>query len=391
MPTIQFKNIIVLLIIAVASFVANGQEISLLTIAPGDMVYDTYGHSALRVNYPDRDMDLVYNYGLYDFNTPGFVMKFMRGKLLYQVGAHRYESFLNNYHQEKRSVYEQKLNLNPLEKEALIKALRINMLKENRSYKYDFFFDNCSTRLRDLFESVADSVEIQGDLQALTYRDLIKEHQYGMPWSDFGIDFIIGAKADVLSSLDDQMFLPLYLKDVLSKAEVLRGGTLEPLLGEAYEVLSFPEEADRRLTRSWFTPELIFSLLALLLFVLRWPYRKEKILPRWLRNIDGAYMTTLGILGLLLAFMWWGTDHVPTKSNWNLMWISPLLLIIQFGKGRGLVWVKYLIYLMLFTCLISLINVWFQILPQQFHVAFGWMILIEIMILLFYLKAEIRK
>ena len=204
-----FKTTILGLAMMLISVVASAQEISLLTIAPGDMVYDTYGHSALRVNYPDRDMDLVYNYGLYDFNTPGFVMKFMRGKLLYQVGAHRYNSFLYNYNLDKRSIYEQKLNLNEIEKAALIKALRINMLKENRSYKYDFFFDNCSTRLRDLFEVAADSLEIHGEIQALTYRDLIKKHQYGMPWSDFGIELIIGAKADVLSSLDDQMFLPL--------------------------------------------------------------------------------------------------------------------------------------------------------------------------------------
>ncbi|HAV29275.1 MAG TPA: hypothetical protein DCW93_05060, partial [Saprospirales bacterium] len=132
-----FKTTILGLLVMLTSVGASSQEISLLTIAPGDMVYDTYGHSALRVNYSDRDMDLVYNYGLYDFNTPGFVMKFMRGKLLYQVGAHRYDSFLNNYYKDKRSVYEQKLNFNPEEKEALIKALRINMLKENRSYKYD--------------------------------------------------------------------------------------------------------------------------------------------------------------------------------------------------------------------------------------------------------------
>ncbi|MBE27245.1 MAG: hypothetical protein CMN33_06130 [Saprospirales bacterium] len=385
-----FKTTILGLAMMLISVVASAQEISLLTIAPGDMVYDTYGHSALRVNYPDRDMDLVYNYGLYDFNTPGFVMKFMRGKLLYQVGAHRYNSFLYNYNLDKRSIYEQKLNLNEIEKAALIKALRINMLKENRSYKYDFFFDNCSTRLRDLFEVAADSLEIHGEIQALTYRDLIKEHQYGMPWSDFGIDLIIGAKADIISSLDDQMFLPSYLKQVLSKAEIQRGNTVEPLLGEAYEVLSFPEETEKRLTRSWFTPELVFALLALFLLMLRWPYRKEKVLPKWLRNIDGTYITILGILGLLLAFMWWGTDHVPTKSNWNLIWLSPLLLIIHFGKGKGFVWMTYLIYLMLFTCLIALVNAWIQILPQQFNVAFGWMILIEIMILLSVLKMEKR-
>lgn len=364
------------------------QEVSLLTIAPGDLVYDTYGHSALRVNYPDRNMDYVYNYGLYNFDTPGFVIKFMRGKLLYQVGATSYEAFLNHYHKNKRSLYEQKLNLNSKEKESLIQALRINMLEENRSYKYDFFYDNCSTRLRDLFELATDSLQLPTSTKSLTFRDLIKEHQYGMPWSDFGIDLIIGARADVPTSLDDQMFLPLYLKDILSEAKVKEEERLQPLLGEVNEVLSFPEETVTRLKRSWFSPELLFSILAFLLLGLRWSYRKDYYLPKWLERIDSIYLTILGVLGLFLVFMWWGTDHIPTKSNWNLLWVSPLLLIIQFCKRRGFVWVKYLIYVMLVMCLISLINAWFQILPQQFHVAFGWMILIEIMIMLFYLKQE---
>lgn len=386
-----FKATILGLVIMLTSVIAFGQEISLLTVAPGDMVYDTYGHSALRIKDSKRKTDRVYNYGLYDFNTPGFVMKFMRGKLLYQVGAHRYDDFLYNYNRDKRSIYEQSLNLNQAEKDALMQALRINMLKENRSYKYDFFFDNCSTRLRDLFEDSATSLTIEDDAEPLTYRDLIKKHQYGMPWSDFGIDFIIGAKADVNSTVEDQMFLPLYLKDILSKAVIQRGDSLVPLLGAPYEVLSFPEETEGRLKRSWFTPELVFMLLAILMLAFRYPYRKEDTLPKWVRNIDSTYIILLGFLGCLLSFMWWGTDHVPTKSNWNLLWVSPLLLVIETCKGRGLSWLKYLIYLMLVTCLLSLINVWFQFLPQQFHVAFGWMILIEIMVLLFYLKKENNK
>ena len=112
MSMTHLKSVLLFLLILLSSLMSSAQEISLLTIAPGDMVYDTYGHSALRVNDPIRDTDLVYNYGLYDFNTPGFVMKFMRGKLMYQVGAHRYSDFLHNYNLDKRTIYEQKINLN---------------------------------------------------------------------------------------------------------------------------------------------------------------------------------------------------------------------------------------------------------------------------------------
>lgn len=381
-----FKNLLFIAILFLLSFATEAQEISLLTIAPGDMVYDTYGHSALRVNDPTRGVDLVYNYGLYDFNTPGFVMKFMRGKLLYQVGAHRYEDFLYNYNEDKRTLYEQKLNLNQEEKDALMKALRVNMLKENRSYKYDFFFDNCSTRLRDLFEDVVIDLESNSQLKELTYRDLIKEHQYGMPWSDFGIDIIIGSKADVQSSLDAQMFLPLYLKDVLSQAKIKRGEEEVNLLSEPYEVLSFPIEAERRLERSWFTPELLFFIIALFLLVIRMPYRRKESIPKWITSIDKIVLFFLGVIGCLVAFMWWGTDHVPTKSNWNLLWLNPLLLLPVFFNVVKREWLKYIIYLLMGGCFIALLNVWFQFLPQQFHIAFGWIIMIQLLIFISMLK-----
>lgn len=359
---------------------AKAQEISLLTIAPGDLVYDTYGHSALRVNDPKRNVDLVYNYGLYDFNTPGFVMKFMRGKLLYQVGAHRYDDFLYNYNQDKRTIYEQKLNLNQEEKDALMKALRVNMLKENRSYKYDFFFDNCSTRLRDLFEGVVTELDANGESKELTYRDLIKEHQYGMPWSDFGIDIIIGSKADAQSSLDAQMFLPLYLKDILSNAKIKRGDEEVYLLSEPYEVISFPSEASKRMERSWFTPEFLFFMLIIFLVLTRMPHRKKEVLPKWIRILDKSVLLFLGIIGCIVAFMWWGTDHVPTKSNWNLLWLNPLLLLPVFLSIKKYSWIKYLIYILIGCCFIALLNVWFQFLPQQFHIAFGWIIMTVILI-----------
>jgi len=358
---------------------------SFAVLTPGDLVYDTYGHSALRVHDPSRNIDHVYNYGLYDFNTPGFVMKFMRGKLLYQVGVHKFDDFLYSYNQDRRSVYEQKLNLNEEEKEALLKALRVNMLKENRSYKYDFFFDNCSTRLRDLFEDAVGSLSFDGMEKSLTSRELIKEHQYGMPWSDFGIDLIIGAKADVNSSLDHQMFLPLYLKDILSEATIQREDERVKLLGAPYEGLSFPEDAERRLIRSWISPELLFLVLALILLAIRLPFRKKQ-LPRWIKFTDKLVLVLLGLLGSVLAFMWWGTDHVPTKSNWNLLWMNPLILIPVLFNTEKHQWVKYVIYLLIVSCFVALLNVWIQFLPQQFHIAFGWIILIEIIILLFCLK-----
>jgi len=383
---INLESFLLAFMCFVFALTSSAQEISLLTVDPGDMVYDAYGHSALRVNDKERGIDRVYNYGLYDFDTPGFVMKFMRGKLLYQVGAHRYSDFLYNYNQNKRSVYEQKINLSGDEKEALIKALRINMMKENRSYKYDFFFDNCSTRLRDLFENVVEHTDDYSNVSNLTFRDLIKEFQYGNPWTDFGIDIIIGSNADNQATIEDQMFLPLYLKSILTEAKVMRDGEIVNLLSPQQEILSFPKEAAKRKSRFWLTPELIFLFIAIVLLMIRSPYRISKELPKWIYRIDKSFLFLFALLGCIVAFMWWGTDHIPTKANWNLLWLNPLIFVPVFFSLPKHKWVRIIIYFLVALCFIALVNLWVQFLPQQFHVAFGWLILIEMLALISLLK-----
>ena len=359
------------------------QQISLLTCGAGDETYSMYGHCALRVYDVDRDFDIVYNYGMFDFQTPGFLIKFLRGKLPYWVGAQRYSDFLYQYKREKRSVTEQKLNLTVKDTEKILKALRINMQPENREYAYDFFFDNCSTRLRDIAEKyVGDSIVYSTENRNVSYRNLLKENQSNWPWYDFGVDLLIGATTDKQAKRTDQMFLPQYLSENLGSALVYEKDTMYALMEAPYPVLEFNDQQIIRHAIPWYIPSNIMPLLAILLLLIRMPYRTKKDVPKWLVRADISILTLFGILGIILLFMWFGTNHLTTKQNWNLLWLSPLLIVVLVGYRNSATWLKSLIYVMLGLCLICLINVWCQFLPQYFPPTFGWLILIEMMLLI---------
>lgn len=198
-------------------------RVSLLTCSPGEELYSTFGHSALRLTDPVSGDDLVFNYGTFNFDEPGFYTKFIRGKLLYYVSAENFYSFAESYRQQNRSIVEQVLNLSCQEKQALSSFLQNNLRPENRSYKYDFLFDNCTTRLRDINEKIsADSVYYPKIVQQGTkFRELI--HIYldsnSQHWSKLGIDLLLGSRTDAIMSNRQAMFLPDYLLMALDNAK----------------------------------------------------------------------------------------------------------------------------------------------------------------------------
>lgn len=355
----------------------SAQEISLLTCGSGDEVYSTFGHSAIRVNDDNRGTDIVYNYGTFDFNTPGFLLKFMRGKLPYRLSAGTFDRFMYAYEYEKRSVVEQKLELDPTDKAEFLKLLRINMMPANREYAYDFFFDNCSTRILDLLKASVDTLDYGAAAENITYRQMLKPNLINMPWSDFGIDLIIGAKADKLANRDQQMFLPAYLSSYLSQAKDNKGYSY---LGPTEILLDYAEQDELRNQSPWITPELIFGLLALILLFVRVKFVKNNI-PKWINRLDNLFLCLIGICGIIMMIMWWATDHQACANNWNLLWASPLIVLPALFKISNQPWMKYVIYGLMALLILSLINVWFQFLPMYFHPAFGWIILILLMIL----------
>jgi len=318
-------------------------KISILTIGPGDELNSKFGHSAIRLQDPTIGMDIVYNYGMFDFNTPNFYMKFARGKLDYWINKETFDRFLYVYKYEKRWVKEQVLNLSAKEVKQLYDFLENNHLPDNRFYKYDFFFDNCTTRLPDALKSVlGDNLELAtvdvGD--KTTYRDLIHQNLELNSWSNFGIDLALGSVIDKKGT----PFLPINLLNQLNDSEL---GD-KNLVYKEIEVL--PEGREKNKTSIFKTPLFWLSILLLLFLGVTYVDFKKQKRSRWL---DFLLFFTTGIVGILILFLWFATDHQATKANFNALWAFAPNLLIAFVllKKQLPKWTK--IYLMFLLALIG--------------------------------------
>jgi hypothetical protein len=365
----------------VGSVSDSNTVVSILTCAPGKEIYSIYGHNAVRIVNKNENSDLVFNYGTFDFKTPGFTLKFMRGKLPYHISVAPYPNFIYEYDYFKRSVTEQVLNLDSLEKQQIVQFLRWNMRPENKNYKYDFFQDNCATRLRDIIQKFA--IHTQWDetkTSGKTFRTIIKEYQKDWPWLNFGVDLIIGSPADKVTSLHQQAFIPDYLATAIANASIKKQSVV-PLTLSTVEVLSFDD--DKMDVNFWYGPNVVFYLLLafeIFLFFTVVPVRFRT----WLRKYDQLWLSIILLSSVLMMFMWFFTDHIPTKNNWNLLWANPLIGIWWFLNGKNK---KYTLALqgILYTLLIiSMVNALpgAQFLPQFFHpviFSIGTIIILKLM------------
>ncbi len=334
---------------------SDSSAVYLLTCRPGDDPENLFGHTAIQIIDQEYEKNEIYNYGLFSFDQPNFVSKFLRGKLLYSLGIQSQAGFEHNYHSQKRSVVRQKLNYTIEQKNNIYKTLRENYKKENRDYLYDFFFDNCSTRPRDILLNTTPGVSEnnfnEGDK---TFRNLLDEFTYPHPWTDFGIDLIIGKIADKKSNNRERMFLPQYLYTAVKKADI-NGQKLE----ERDDLLVDYEGVHRaRQHRPFFTPVLFFGLL-LLIELLIFLYGRKRHFGL-VKIYDKVWYLVLGISGLIILFMWFGTDHIATKQNLNAIWLNPLFFLIVIISRR---WINIL----LIGCLCAALLV--AALFQEFHVA----------------------
>ena len=341
-------------------------RISILTCAPGDQLYSIYGHNAIRITDRQAGTDKVYNYGTFDFNTPGFAIKFMRGKLPYILSVADYYDFLSEYEYFKRSVTEQELFLDPLQKQKIVQYLNENIRPENRAYKYDFFMDNCATRLRDIIDKNVSGFKWDtGKSSGKTFRDIIKEYQQGLPWTDFGIDLIIGSPADRKTTLSEEAFIPDYLSAAIEQARY-QDPRQTSLQFRKTDILKFKMPKESNLF--FLTPLFIFGILLMfeinIFFrVLRGQY------DRWIPKYDTFWMVVIAMSSVLMLFMWWGTDHIPTRNNWNVLWANPLFLVWFFCRESMFKIKKALFLLLAFCLVISFVNAIpvIQFLPQYFN------------------------
>lgn len=339
---------------------SDSVRISLVTGSPGSDLYAQFGHSAIRVQDFKYNQDLVFNYGTFDFDTPNFYWKFVRGKLEYILSVGSTSRMIPYYEREGRSLTEQEILLDSAQQQRVLEFLRFNYQPENRGYLYDFFFDNCATRIRDVFENelAPNFTYLDSDTVSITFRQLLDIYIAKSPWIDFGMDLVLGTPADQKADLRGQMYLPDFLSENLNRYARLDG---KPLLGK--EIL-MTNAATTPTTHSMLpTPSLVFSFLLATILVMTWSASsKVKLI------LDRVLFTIVGLAGVLMLFLWLGTDHQATKGNWNVLWASPLyMLVLPLLKQPNSIFRKILLWIIFGGSALVFFGWYF--LPQQFHVA----------------------
>jgi len=338
-----------------AQQLTDSTRLYLLTCAPGAELFSKFGHSAIRAHDPTTETDLVFNYGIFDFDTPNFYVKFIRGKLKYMLGVQRTEDFLRAYESEGRRIDQQAIALDLQETQRVIDFLRTNYEPQNRYYLYDFFFDNCATRIRDVIEQeFTTTLQPPATYQAdKSFRQLLDEYIGTFPWADFGIDLILGLPADQPADFRDEMFLPDYLSVHFASTRFRdRSLTTEP------DVI-VPARIDHLAPSGGIGPFWVFSGLAVIVLIVTF------FGPRKLDRVLGSIvLLAAGLAGCLFVFMWIGTDHQATWQNLNLLWASPLWLFVLDGKQQ---WQRILLLIACATTSIAVFG--FLWLPQQLHPA----------------------
>ncbi|MCC5929591.1 MAG: DUF4105 domain-containing protein [Cyclobacteriaceae bacterium] len=339
--------------------------ISIITAEPGEELYSTFGHSAIRIKDDLQNMDYVFNYGTFNFNTPNFYMKFARGKLPYLLSVQEYENFRIGYEYENRGLSEQVLNLTLRDKQAIFDFLMENYKPENRAYAYDFFYDNCATRIRDVFKNtLGDAIVFEdGYLPGTpTFRELINPYLKNLHWSKFGIYLALGIPADKLASPPEYMFLPDYLEQAFDKADYFRNDRRMPLV--AHKNALFQSKIQPQIFQIAITPGLVFTVLFFVVALITyWEYKKD----RYLLGFDVCFFSILGILGWVIFFLWFLTDHKTTAGNLNIFWASPLYFPLAFGLiiKKYAPFVRRVMLILMYIHLLIIFG-WFA-LPQNFH------------------------
>lgn len=338
-------------------------RVSLVTCSPGTEVYEVYGHTALRVEIPSKGVDLAINYGLFSFDAPRFLWRFIKGETDYVVGAIGYPIFESEYTSRGSTVTIQQLNLSADEKIDLVQSLNRNLQPENREYRYNFLYNNCSNKASDKVEESlsAHLLPFVNMCEGVSYRDILHQYTQNYPWLQFGIDYLLGVEADCTIEPRQQMFAPEYLMNYIDKAQLDDSGRIVPYVlsttvnGELY---------NEQLVSPILTPMQMMILLFLLVAVI---CALEFLLERRQWWLDVVLFTIQGVMGIVIAFLFFFSEHPTVDSNWQIIYLNPLSLVfIPFiirselrHKVSNLYYVEVLM-LVAFSMVVSLIGQYVQ-------------------------------
>lgn len=346
---------------AAQNTLSDDAEISLITVAPGNELYSGFGHSALWVEDESKGLSVVFNYGTFDFETPGFYMKFVRGKLNYMLSAGRISYLINSAKAEKRSVIQQKLNLSNAQKNEIYSFLIENIRPENRFYQYDFFFDNCSTRFRDLLEDVlGEGLVWEREAEGLTFREYLDIYLADKPWQDFGIDLVLGQPTDQIADKRNEMFLPDLL--MFHFDEATYNG--KPIVKD--KIIIYEADEEEAAIGFQILPEYITWFLCLFGIFLSVRHHKSKFSDVWFNRL--LFVIT-GLVGCLIFFLWFLSDHVATVNNWNMIWAFPLNVVLAFLLFKKPAKKWHTAFYAVFGIVQFMVLGFYYTLPQAMHTA----------------------
>jgi len=339
------------------------QKISVITCSPAEALYSTFGHSAIRIVDSSNHTDYVFNYGAFNFEDPNFYTKFLMGKLNYYLLVEDYKEFISQNIQDRRSVYEQELHISSQQKRNIIISLEGDLKGANRYYKYDFLFDNCTTRIRDIVFNNINNAYITTQLtrKGASYRDLLHEYldKGNRPWSKLCFDILLGRKTDNTVNINQSMFLPEYLLKGVDSLKVIKSTNY---ISTKKTLLFQHHPTDKPFKNGPLFISICISLIIVSLSFLQksWTFITKKI-------IDFLLLFLTGLLGFFLLFMWFGTDHEICSNNYNLCWALPTNIFASFYMWRNNDKLK--IYLLFISVsMILLLLTWFVI-PQKLNIA----------------------
>ena len=362
-------RMLVCLLLLCASFPFRAQQVrdsiqfSLVTCAPGNEIYALFGHTAIRYQNFSRQVDLVFNYGMFSFDTPHFVYRFVKGETDYKLGIAPYPYFEAEYALRGSSVWQQVLNLTEAEKLRLLALLEENYLPENRVYRYNYFYDNCTTRARDQIERcVRGKVVYPEGHPGKTFRSIVHEFTAGSPWDGMGIDFCLGAEADKPIDNRSQMFSPFYMKDFAARAYIENeDGTRRPLVVREEKIVDVEPDVEPAFPVTPMMAAVVFLALNVLVGWLQ--YKRRRIYWGW----DLWLYAVQGLAGCIVAFLFFVSSHPTVGSNWLLILFNPIPLFYlpvmvfrDLKRKKDAYHLANCVYLTLFMAL-------FLLLPQKFN------------------------
>ena len=331
-------------------------EVSIVTAGPGTELYSTFGHAAIRIKDPVLNLDLIYNYGVFDYNAPNFYSNFAKGNLIYTLARYNFNYFLQTYKSEKRWVKQQILNLTQQEKQAYFLFLENNAKPENAKYSYDPYFNNCATILRDITQNILSNKVVFNQPKTTntnTLRNLMSNEIHWNSWSSFGINLIAGTILDKKVTHLEYMYLPDYVHSGFKNASLFVKNQPQKLVKREDVLLAFKEVKQKT---ALFNPLLVFSIVAIIGFYITYKDFKNN---KRSKLFDFLLFFITGIIGCILIFLWGFSSHTTAPNNFNILWAFAPNLIVAFLilKNHQQKWLKKYVILLL-ICLVIIPILW---------------------------------